>query len=1009
MWTNQQLSTVQLWKNIHFLDNDVESITFFPQPQCHLQNCSDYPVNWVKFFYKNDSLQWSKYSKLAAIRQKAKKYLQPMHTGKYNCTVMMMGNLANLEWLSVPCNDSLLKTIVCMSTKSNTAESSILSAVVHQSSKCPIGFVKYNDTCLVFQVVNKTRGKTDKVSFHQLCSKFGGPLALPVDMKTFDSAFPNVKAFSTLCFDCKVVGNECTTLEVNRFYPDYMENQWYQKTVSCKKARGLVVFEKDMTFVNNSFGIRSNIYQCSAGEVFSASVVCDGHENCRNGEDEKNCSCYFGVTTKSQLEYDSNLPTGSTCFLFSLFKQFCHSQCKSFLFQKKRPEENTFQCGSGQIILDRYLNDGFPDCVNDEDEVEFKRNILLGLSCKNDLMIPCFAGSGICFHVTHLCIHEVDQTGNILTCRNGFHLTNCRDFGCSVMHKCPYSYCIPNKFVCDGVWSCINGEDEINCLNKSCSVGWFRCKQSHICLPALQICDGFLDCPFNDDEILCGFACPKKCHCVNLAVSCVQLREQETKHVELSHYLFISLHQLQITQHLFISMVSASHLILCSSDVTLFCTKTQKKFPNLIHWSISNSFQSTLTRTCFEGLVSLRYFLLVTAGTKEINPGTFLSLPILRTLDLSHNRLCSLQEHIFAGLKSLVVLNLMDNPIVQLDVDTFDSLQSLQILNTSYFAICCMLSVQVVCKVKAEWPASCSDIIGNLTMKTILYFTFIGTLLLNLGSLFRTKLKRFLQKTQSPVNAYVITTFCVNMTDLFLSFYLGILLIADRITSGRYYSLEQIWRSSFVCHIAGCLSGLFSLLSPSVLLFLTLTRFLVIKYPFKSKYKGKHFIYRKMFMAFMISTCSTAFIWFNFYHVEGFKFHGLPLCNMIGDTQNSISIRVFTGTVIVIYSAVTIGICSLYSALVAELKAGKIRGNSKLATRTIVQIVVVSLSNILCWIPAAVIYSISLVWSEFPTDALTWTVVAVMPLNSVVNPIVFVTSDMFPQAAKSKPTSPRVY
>ena len=53
------------------------------------------------------------------------------------------------------------------------------------------------------------------------------------------------------------------------------------------------------------------------------------------------------------------------------------------------------------------------------------------------------------------------------------------------------------------------------------------------------------------------------------------------------------------------------------------------------------------------------------------------------------------------------------------------------------------------------------------------------------------------------------------------------------------------------------------------------------------------------------------------------------------------------------------------------------------------QIFIITASNVLCWVPSGIVYYLTLVWSEYPTSMLVWTLIAVLPLNSVVNPTFF--------------------
>ncbi len=81
------------------------------------------------------------------------------------------------------------------------------------------------------------------------------------------------------------------------------------------------------------------------------------------------------------------------------------------------------------------------------------------------------------------CIYELDNCGQLIKySQNGTHLLSCKDYVCPDTHyKCSNFYCIPWRYVCDGIWHCPGGteEDETNCERLSCPKQ-FHCANSHL-------------------------------------------------------------------------------------------------------------------------------------------------------------------------------------------------------------------------------------------------------------------------------------------------------------------------------------------------------------------------------------------------------------------------------------------------------------------------------------------------------------------------------------------------
>lgn len=92
---------------------------------------------------------------------------------------------------------------------------------------------------------------------------------------------------------------------------------------------------------------------------------------------------------------------------------------------------------------------------------------------------------------TAICVYDVDNEGYLKYCRNGGHLQICTTHTCSSTYlKCPDAYCIPWRFVCDGIVDCADRYDEVLCAMYICK-GMLRCSNSTYCVHQSEDCDGF--------------------------------------------------------------------------------------------------------------------------------------------------------------------------------------------------------------------------------------------------------------------------------------------------------------------------------------------------------------------------------------------------------------------------------------------------------------------------------------------------------------------------------------
>ena len=56
----------------------------------------------------------------------------------------------------------------------------------------------------------------------------------------------------------------------------------------------------------------------------------------------------------------------------------------------------------------------------------------------------------------------------------------------------------------------------------------------------------------------------------------------------------------------------------------------------------------------------------------------------------------------------------------------------------------------------------------------------------------------------------------------------------------------------------------------------------------------------------------------------------------------------------------------------------------------ILNLITTTTSNILCWFPVNTVYLSVMFLSTYPIELVIWTIGAVMPINSIINPCVFI-------------------
>ena len=485
------------------------------------------------------------------------------------------------------------------------------------------------------------------------------------------------------------------------------------------------------------------MFQCSIGGCVPYSHVCDNKHNCMDSSDEfcstNNLHEYFPANTTLAFPYRTT-KSSWRCF--------------------------DFLCSSGLCIDVQLVNDFVPDCIDGDDESHSLSLKYEGVHrrCKDVQEIPCVPGHSQCFAMESLCVYDRDNLGHVDYCRDGSHLRNCTYIQCTNTFKCPQSYCIPIRKVCDGIYDCHNGEDEIDCHDNIC-LGYLKCSEVEYCIHPMEVCDGYSHCPQGDDEELCDIQrCPTGCICLGRGVVC---RDEELSYMPafpFQEIIYLSIGSNFTRVPKFSNLSSLSKLVildLSSSMVINICPALQEDYTfylSLRLLYLEHNYMNYLSSSCFTKLLSLLVINLHGNPLVDIADDAFKDIS-LNILILSNSLLSSFSGQLIRGFKSLETLDKRGVELNYWNQSVVDSLNELEIVYTDDTRICCFLKNAKGCQDGVKKNMKCSQLLSHQVMAAVfIVFTVAILLFIMLSMWFATKL----HAGPRPVQWLLLNTVLIN-------------------------------------------------------------------------------------------------------------------------------------------------------------------------------------------------------------------------------------------------------
>lgn len=306
--------------------------------------------------------------------------------------------------------------------------------------------------------------------------------------------------------------------------------------------------------------------------------------------------------------------------------------------------------------------------------------------------------------------------------------------------------------------------------------------------------------------------------------------------------------------------------------------------------------------------------------------------------------------------------------------------------------------------------ANCESMFRNAAPRRTIWV--VGVLsLLGAGLVMYWRLTLKEKKEKNIVQNIMLMNLAVS--DCLMGVYLMTVGVKDQMWKGVYYLHDYPWRSSWSCQVTGAISIMSSEVSVMLLALISADRVKNIVFPYKGRSLSRNKAHASCLIIWAIGALIAFFPMFgiryfedpnSFTHYYGRSVVCLPLhlsADFSSGWEYSVGVFVVLNLVllafiVVAYSLILIKTYTSSLRLARQGTARERRARSQTAkfkreTSLAKRVFCIILTDALCWIPVIVIGLKSILETAFttPGDLTVWFAVFVLPLNSVINPLLY--------------------
>ncbi|XP_045211257.2 G-protein coupled receptor GRL101-like [Mercenaria mercenaria] len=398
------------------------------------------------------------------------------------------------------------------------------------------------------------------------------------------------------------------------------------------------------------------------------------------------------------------------------------------------------------------------------------------------------------------------------------------------------------------------------------------------------------------------------------------------------------------------------------------------------------------------GLSSIRKIEITGSNIYKISSHTFAGLN-LDKLRLSDNNIHEMEDNVFSGM-SVKIIDMENNKIKTFNKGLFRGASGITALHTPAFKYCCVRPNYLAdkdCFPEKDEFSSCADLLRVSALQTMLWLIGILALFGNIASV----IYRLVYDREKLKLGFGIFVTNLAVADFLMGIYLITIAVADATYRSRYIFMDDYWRNSGWCKLAGFLSTVSSEASVFFLCLITLDRLLVIKYPFgQIRFNTKNAgISSGVAWVISVSVGLIPILYEDYFQDRFYSKSGV--CIALPLTRDRppgwlYSIIIFIGLNFLTFCLIAIGQVILYSEITkttSGIRRSTRRGKKGLGRRTELNVarnlLLVVTTDFLCWFPIGVMGMMAMSGHVIPGEVYAWTAVCILPINSALNPVLY--------------------